>query len=201
MKSLGKSIYSIAKLPTIIPQVMLFFTSSSRIIIEKDLERWTGRQTSGYTLFKDFIKIMTFYPEFCSLFYYRIESEHFIVAHLLKYLCPGRTNLIIETPHIGPGLFIQHGWSTGIGAKSIGSNCWINQGVLIGYSEKNERPTIEDNVYIYAGAKVLGGITIGSYSKIGANAVVVKDVPKNCTVVGIPAYIVKRNGLPTRERL
>ncbi len=119
----------------------------------------------------------------------------------LKYLCPGRTNLYIDTPYIGPGLFIQHGWSTGIAAKSIGSNCWINEQVLIGFSEANERATIEDNVIVYAGAKVFGGITIGSNSKIGANAVVVKDVPKNCTVVGVPAYIVKRDGLPTRERL
>lgn len=201
MKSLGKCIYSIVKLPTITPQVILFFTSANRSIIEKDLERWTGKQTSGCTLCKDFIKIMTFFPEFCSLFYYRIQKEHFIVSHLLKYLCPGRTNLYIDTPYIGPGLFIQHGWSTGIAAKSIGSNCWITEQVLIAYSEANERPIIEDNVTIYAGAKIFGGITIGSNSKIGANAVVVKDVPKNCTVVGVPVYIIKRDGRPTRESL
>jgi serine acetyltransferase len=62
-------------------------------------------------------------------------------------------------------------------------------------------PVIGSNVAIYAGAKVLGNITIGDNVNIGANAVVVKDVPDNCTVVSVPAYIVKRNGIKVREEL
>jgi serine O-acetyltransferase len=58
-----------------------------------------------------------------------------------------------------------------------------------------------DNVRIMAGAKVIGNITIGNNSTVGANAVVVKDVPPNCTVVGVPAYIVRRDGVRTHEKL
>lgn len=62
------------------------------------------------------------------------------------------------------------------------------------YTNKTDAPTILDNVSIKAGAKVLGKITIGNNVIIGANAVVVKDVPDNCTVVGVPAYIIKKEG-------
>jgi serine O-acetyltransferase len=112
--------------------------------------------------------------------------------------------LFIRTDDIGEGLFIQHGFSTIIYAKSIGKDCWINQQITIGQAYRNGGggiSTIGDNVAIYAGAKVLGNITIENNVKIGANAVVVKNVPDNCTVIGIPAYIIKRNGIKVRERL
>lgn len=104
------------------------------------------------------------------------------------------TTLFILTPDIGEGLFIQHGFSTIIAAESIGKNCWINQQVTIGFNNKNERPTLLDNVTVYAGAKIIGGVEVGENSIVGANAVVVKNVPQNCTVVGIPASIIKCNG-------
>ncbi|MDR2010191.1 MAG: serine O-acetyltransferase [Bacteroidales bacterium] len=63
------------------------------------------------------------------------------------------------------------------------------------------KPTIGNNVKIYAGAKLIGGIKVGDNVKIGANAVVVKDVPDNCTVVGVPAYIVRRDGVSIKENL
>jgi serine O-acetyltransferase len=109
--------------------------------------------------------------------------------------------LFINCQDIGAGFYIQHGFSTIITAKSIGKDCWINQQVTVGYNGKNNFPTIGDNVVIRAGAKVVGKITIGNNVKIGANAVVVKDVPENCTVVGVPAYIVKKNGIKTKEEL
>lgn len=74
--------------------------------------------------------------------------------------------------------------------------------MTIGYANDNINcPKIGVNVRISAGAKVLGGITIGDNVTVGANAVVVKDVPENCVVVGVPAYIVKRNGMKVREPL
>jgi len=109
--------------------------------------------------------------------------------------------LYIYTKDIGPGLFIQHGFATIISAQKIGQNCWINQQVTIGFLNDTDRPTLGDNVTIYAGAKVLGNVSIGDNSIVGANAVVVKDVPQNCTVVGVPAYIVRRNGVKVREPL
>lgn len=111
-------------------------------------------------------------------------------------------NLFINTKNIGPGLFIQHGFSTMISASKIGKNCRINQQVTIGYShKKTDSPIIGDNVLIGAGAKVIGAVTIGNNSKVGANAVVVKNVPPNCTVVGVPARIVRKDGLRTLVQL
>jgi len=91
-------------------------------------------------------------------------------------------------------LYIQHGFSTIISAKSIGEKCWINQQVTIEYSNLSDAPTIGNGVRITAGAKVFGDITIGDNSIIGADAVVFKDVPPNCTVVAVPAYIARRDG-------
>ena len=95
-------------------------------------------------------------------------------------------------------MYIQHGFSTIISAKSIGEKCWINQQVTIEYSNLSDAPTIGNGVRITAGAKVFGDITIGDNSIIGANAVVFKDVPPNCTVVGVPAYIARRDGKKVR---
>ncbi|NVO86098.1 serine O-acetyltransferase [Hymenobacter terrestris] len=103
--------------------------------------------------------------------------------------------LYLSTPNIGPGLFIQHGFATIIAAKSIGRDCWINQQVTIGFSNDIDCPIIEDNVKIFAGAKIIGKVIIGSNSIIGANTVIVKNIPKNCTVVGSPAYIIKVDGV------
>jgi serine O-acetyltransferase len=98
-------------------------------------------------------------------------------------------------------MFIQHGFSTIIGADRIGKNFWVNQQITTGFDELGERPTIGDNVHICSGAKVIGAVTIGDNSIIGANAVVVKDVPPNCTVVGVPARIVRKDGVRVRETL
>lgn len=74
----------------------------------------------------------------------------------------------------------------------IGENCTIFQQVTIGQDENGNAPIIGDNCYIGTGAKIIGNITIGNNVKIGANAVVVKDVPSNCTVVGVPGKIIKK---------
>lgn len=100
---------------------------------------------------------------------------------------------------MGPGLFIQHGFSTIVGVESMGSNCWINQQVTVGHTDKG-RPKIGNNVKIMTGAKVLGNVTIGDNVIIGAGAIIVKDVPSDCVVVGSRAYIVKRNGKKSQRR-
>jgi len=99
---------------------------------------------------------------------------------------------------IGRGLFIDHGMGVVIGETTvIGDNVTLYQGVTLGGTgkEKGKRhPTIGKNVVIGTGAKVLGNITIGDNSYVGANAVVIKDVPPNATVVGIPAKVTKQDG-------
>ncbi len=99
---------------------------------------------------------------------------------------------------IGDGLFIDHGMGVVIGETSvIGKNVTLYQGVTLGGTgkEKGKRhPNIGDDVVVGAGAKVLGNITIGENSYIGANAVVLKDVPPNATVVGVPGHITRQDG-------
>ena len=99
---------------------------------------------------------------------------------------------------IGEGLFIDHGMGVVIGETSVvGKNVTLYQGVTLGGTgkEKGKRhPNIEDNVVIGTGAKILGNITVGENSYIGANAVVLKDVPSNSTVVGVPGRITKQDG-------
>lgn len=119
----------------------------------------------------------------------------------MRILYPSMSTLCINTIDVGLGLFIQRGFSTIIVAQKIGQNCWINQQLTIGYSNDQKCLILCDNVTVGAGAKVLGGITIGENSIIGANAVVIKNVPPNCTVVGVPAYIIKRNGFSNKELL
>lgn len=91
---------------------------------------------------------------------------------------------------IGPGLYVPHPVGTVIMADSIGSNVTLVSGITIGMRNEPSFPTIGNNVFIGAGARVLGELTIGDNVNIGANAVVVKDVPANCTAVGIPAKII-----------
>lgn len=84
----------------------------------------------------------------------------------------------------------MHAYSTTILVQSMGRNCMVNQRVTIGWN--NGIPTIGNNVWISAGAKVLGPITIGDDVIIGANAVVTKDIPSHSMVAGIPAKVIKK---------
>ncbi len=99
---------------------------------------------------------------------------------------------------IGKGLFIDHGAGVVIGETAIvGDNCTIYQGVTLGGTGKHtgkRHPTLAGNVMVGAGAKVLGPLYVGENSKIAAGAVVLKDIPENCTAVGIPAKVVVCDG-------
>lgn len=106
---------------------------------------------------------------------------------------------------IGRRFFIDHGMGVVIGETCIiGNDVTIYQGVTLGGTgnEKGKRhPTIENHVLIATGAKVLGSITIGEHSKVGASSVVLKDVPARSTVVGIPGRVVIQDGKRVREKL
>lgn len=106
---------------------------------------------------------------------------------------------------IGHGLFIDHGMGVVIGETTeIGDNVTIYQGVTLGGTGKDvgkRHPTIGNNVMIGSGAKVLGPFKVGDNSKIAANAVVLNEVPPNCTCVGVPARIVKINNERVTEQL
>jgi serine O-acetyltransferase len=104
----------------------------------------------------------------------------------------------VESKQIGEGMIIIHGFSTAIGAESIGKNCIIYQQVTIG-ATKDGFPTILDNVTIYAGAVIIGKITIGNNVVVGANATVFNDVPDNCTVLPGSSRVMKWRKRDTLE--
>ena len=194
MKETLKRLYLLLTLVRSTPHQCLFSLSTQRAVIEQDLARWREYGRLPMKRYKSFSLALLYYPEFRNLFYYRIRSEFPILLHFLQWLYPPLDTLYINTPSIGPGLFIQHGFCTIIAANRIGKHCWINQQVTIGYTNETDRPTLEDNVTVYAGAKVIGKVTVGANSIVGANAVVVRNVPPNCTVVGVPARIIRMNG-------
>jgi serine O-acetyltransferase len=121
-----------------------------------------------------------------------------LVARWLSQLMRGFTGIEIHPGAvIGPRLFIDHGMGVVIGETSeIGACVTLYHGVTLGGTSlvKGKRhPTLEDNVVVGAGAKVLGAITIGADSRIGANAVVVKSTPPNSVVVGVPGQVLVRS--------
>ena len=120
-------------------------------------------------------------------------------ARVISQKAYRRTGIEIHPgAEIAGGCFIDHGSGVVIGETAvIGENCTLYQGVTLGGTGKDKgkrHPTLGNNVMVSAGAKVLGPITVGDNSKIGAGSVVLCDVPPNCTVVGIPGRIVKRDG-------
>ena len=150
---------------------------------------------------KNFFWYIINLKEFRSFFYMRLEST---LAKVLAAWAPGQSGLSFGTSsqNISSGLILHHCHSTEINASEIGRNCHIWQNVTVGkkYSGGG-RPKIGNDVKIYTGAVVLGDIVIGDNVEIGANAVVLKNVPSDCVVVGNPARIVRRNGLRVDERL
>ena len=104
------------------------------------------------------------------------------------------------------GLYIAHPMGTVIAAEQVGRNCSIIGAVTIGMRNEYAFPKIGDNVFVGAGARILGGIRVGDNAKIGANAVVIHDVAKDSTVVGVPAREIHahprtyENGLSNADR-
>jgi len=146
------------------------------------------------------LEVLTAYPGLHAIWGHRLSA--FLWRHHLKWLARMNSHLFrwLTGIEIHPGatigcrFFIDHGMGVVIGETAIiGNDCTIYHGVTLGgtsWDKGKRHPTLEDNVVIGAGAKVLGPITIGASAKIGSNSVVVKDVPASATVVGIPGHIV-----------
>lgn len=121
------------------------------------------------------------------------------LARLISQLAKWLTGVEIHpAATIGRRLVIDHGTGTVIGATAeIGDDCLIYQGVTLGgtgISTGKRHPTLGNNVMVGSGAKILGPINIGDNSRVAANAVVLRDVPPNSTVVGVPGHVVRVNG-------
>ena len=155
---------------------------------------------------RGFLEIMLCYPGVQAIGIHRISNRVWrsklnmrLVARLLSHAGRMITGIEIHPgARIGKGVFIDHGMGIVIGETAIiGDYCLLYQGVTLGGTGKEHgkrHPTLGENVVVGAGAKVLGSISIGKNTRIGAGSVVVKDVDDNCTVVGIPGRVVHQSG-------
>lgn len=149
---------------------------------------------------KSKIELFFNYPGVIALVHYRLAHSLYVrgfrvLARMIMGFAQFMTNIDIHpAAHIGRRVFIDHGIGVVIGETAIiGDDVTIYQGVSLGgvsLAREKRHPTLENGVVVGAGAKVLGDITIGANAKIGANSVVIKDVPQGCTAVGIPARII-----------
>ncbi|MEY8391707.1 serine O-acetyltransferase [Lachnospiraceae bacterium] len=145
------------------------------------------------------------YPSFRVMLSYRKAHKQYLKGHYFRarrisQKAARKTGIEIHPGAvIGRGFFIDHGSGVIIGETTIiGDNVTLYQGVTLGGTGKEtgkRHPTLCDNVMVSAGAKVIGSFTIGENSKIGAGSVVLEEVPPNCTVVGVPGRIVKRDNI------
>ena len=174
--------------------------------IKRDLDAVLERDPAATSA----LEVVLTYSGFHALLLHRLAhwlhaNDRHLLARALSQLNRMITQIEIHPAAIiGSGLFIDHGSGVVIGETcEIGNDVTILQGVTLGGTGKEagkRHPTIEDGVSIGTGAKVLGGFTVGANSKIGANAVVLRDVPANSTVVGVPGRLVVQNGRRTNER-
>ena len=149
------------------------------------------------------LEVMLLYPGFHILVYHRIahwlyQHKHFFLARWVSQHGRHRTGIEIHPcATIGKCLFIDHGMGIVFGETcEIGDNCTIYHGVTLGGTGKDtgkRHPTLGNNVLIGAGTKVLGPVFIGDNARIGAGSVVLRNLPANCTAVGVPAEVVRIN--------
>lgn len=159
---------------------------------------------------KSALEVILCYPGFHAIIMHRLAHRFyrrrwFVTARLISHISRFLTGIEIHPgAKIGEGVFIDHGSGVVIGETAeIGDNVTIYQGVTLGGTgkEKEKRhPTIGNNVVVSVGSKVLGSFTVGDNSKIGAGSVVLKAVPPDSTVVGVPGKVVAKNGRKVESR-
>ncbi len=155
------------------------------------------------------LEVFFCYPGLHAVWFHRVSHwfwRHgfYFIGRFLSHLGRFCTGIEIHPgARIGKGFFIDHGMGVVIGETAeIGDNVTLYHGVTLGgvsWEKTKRHPTIEDNVVIGSGAKVLGPFTVGKGSKIGSNSVVVKEVPPNSTVVGIPGRVVMATEKPSEK--
>ena len=171
--------------------------------VKTDFRGCIDRDPAAQTPF-GWLEVILLCPGFHAVLLYRIAHVIHswgtpILPRFLSQLGRFFTGIEIHSgAEIGAGLFIDHGMGVVIGETSeIGENVTLYQGVTLGGTgnERGKRhPTLGNNVVVGAGAKVLGNIRLGNFVKVGAGSVVVHSVPDSCTVVGVPAEIVRKDG-------
>ncbi|MFO7274948.1 MAG: serine O-acetyltransferase, partial [Bacillota bacterium] len=173
--------------------------------LRRDIEAVLERDPAARSV----LEVLLCYPGLKAIWAHRIahwlwERDFKLLARVISQIARFFTQIEIHPgAKIGEGVFIDHGCGVVIGETAeIGNNVTIYQGVTLGGTgkEKGKRhPTIEDNVVIGAGARILGSFRVGANSRIGAGAVVLREVPPNSTVVGNPGRVVVQDGVRTDQ--
>jgi serine O-acetyltransferase len=168
-------------------------------IIREDVQSVLDRDPAA----RNVLEVLFCYPGLHAIWIHRLSHRLWqrgfkIIARWVSQIARGLTGVEIHPgATIGHNFFIDHGMGVVIGETAeVGDNVTLYHGVTLGgtsLQKKKRHPTIEDHVVIGAGAKVLGAITIGSHSRIGANAVVVKSSPPNSVIIGVPGQIIVRS--------
>ena len=166
-----------------LPHIALYLAHRRRI--DPDLMKYQDRRTGVI----NFIKTCTRERVFRNLFYYRLGEYKSV---WVKWMLPPDRSLHIWCPQIGPGAHCEHNYATYLNAESIGDNFYCLHLVTLGNDKDGRRPVIGNNVKIFTGATVFGGIRIGDNVTIGAGAVVSEDVPDGCTVKAAKGMIVSK---------
>jgi serine O-acetyltransferase len=177
-----------------LPALIALRVTDRKEIVEADLRRWTELEGRSNDPRRALLELIAERKEFRTLFYHRLYHGNVLgklIARACFLLLPRQQLLFLSCEDIGPGLYLQHAWATGIAAEHIGANVWIQQLVTVGFALDEtgtpRSPVIEDGVTICSGARVIGNVRVGRNAVIGANAVVTKDVPDGMVAVGVPA--------------
>ena len=177
----------------LVPADILFLTSKNKELVKCDLSKYSMETPYKNTGVMAFNYCMLFIKPFRNIFYYRMKDS--LILRNISRLLIKPLNTIEIMGEIGAGFRISHNYAV-IHPQKAGENLFVGHGATIGKGRADREgriyPIIGENVEIYANAVVFGGITIGNNVKIGAGAVVNKDVPSNCTVVGNPCEIILR---------
>ena len=190
-----KKLLAVINYPRTFPVYLCAVCSKQKHLIKADVDRWNEIAGEKMSFFQSLNWYMTYKKEFRNLIQHRLKHPSYSLSALFHFaiarmLWKPLESLYIYTKDIGGGLYIQHGFATIISAEKIGKNCRIYQQVTIGYKHGTRPPVLEDNVSVTCGAKVLGDITMHSNSLAAAGAVVLKDVPENAIVGGVPAKVI-----------
>lgn len=186
-----KKLWGIINLPRSILVFLLYWRSPYQEDIHKDLQKACSGKANWWNLHM----VMVHSSAFRHLFFYRTQQTHVFLTRVAKLIYPPSKQMGIYANRIGGGVSIWHGNATIVFADEIGENFSVYQQVTIGRGKTingKDIPTIGDNVTVYAGAIIVGGVHIGNGASIGAGAVVVKDVPENAVVVGAPVRVITK---------
>ena len=190
--SLIKKTFSIINYPRSIMALLVFYFFRDKEKIIDDMKQYYQIENKE-NQYKQLHNLLLNNKTFRNIFYYRLRNKKIFLAKILQVFYPPLKSIEISG-EIDSGLIVYHGYSTIIHATKIGKNFSTYQNVTIGRGKNiNGRytPIIGDNVTVYTGSVVVGGITIGDNVTIGAGSIVIKDIPSNCVVAGNPAKVVK----------